>query len=116
MMSGHSANLIFFNKKKIKIGHPEHSLPLPPVPLRPITSHVCLIPPPSPPQSDRHMCINPINLQKKNIKIHFRIWFLFYVSFLVLIFFAFLFQHFHHWKLSENILNHFSPMLYFYTP
>ena len=29
-MSGHGANLIFFNTK-IKIGRPEHSLPLPPL-------------------------------------------------------------------------------------
>ena len=41
MMSGDDANPIFFNKK-IKIGRPEHFLP--PVHLRPITSHFCLTP------------------------------------------------------------------------
>ena len=51
-MSGHGANPIFSNKK-IKIGRPEHSLT--PTPLRPITSHFYLKPPP--PQSGRHMCI-----------------------------------------------------------
>ena len=55
MMSGHGHDPIFFNKK-IKIGRPEHSLN--PQPLRPITSHFCLTPPP-PAQSERHTCINP---------------------------------------------------------
>ena len=45
MMSGHGHDPIFFNKK-IKIGRPEHSLN--PQPLRPITSHFCLTPPPPP--------------------------------------------------------------------
>ena len=31
MMSGHGANSILFNNKKINIGDPEHSLPLPPL-------------------------------------------------------------------------------------
>ena len=39
MMSVHSANSIFFNEKKIKIGRPEHLLT--PLPLLPITSHFC---------------------------------------------------------------------------
>ena len=55
MMSDHGANLIFFNKKKIKIERPEHSLTL--HPLRPITSHFYLTP--TTPQSGRHMCITP---------------------------------------------------------
>ena len=54
MMFGHSPNQIFFNKKKI--GRPEHSLP--PTPLRPITSHFCLIPSPPPLKVDI-MCITP---------------------------------------------------------
>ena len=54
MMSGHGANSIFFNKK-IKIGRPKHLLI--PHALRPITSHFYLTP--LPPQSGRHMCINP---------------------------------------------------------
>ena len=41
MMSGHGANPIFFNKKRI--GRPEHLLTL--TLLRPITAHFCLIPP-----------------------------------------------------------------------
>ena len=45
MTSCHGENPIFFNKK-IKIGLAEHSLT--PHPLRPITSHFCLLPPPSP--------------------------------------------------------------------
>ena len=56
-MSGCSANLIFFDKKnkdgtsRTLANH--HSLP-------PITFHFCLTPPPpSPPQSGRHMCITP---------------------------------------------------------
>ena len=32
MISGHSANPIFFNKKKVKIGHPQHLLPSSPTP------------------------------------------------------------------------------------
>ena len=40
MMSGHGGNPIFFDKK-IKVGLPEHSLI--PHPLRPITSHFCLL-------------------------------------------------------------------------
>ena len=56
MMSGHGANPVFFNKK-IKIGHPEHELPLPH--LRPITSHFALPPTHLTPQSGRHMCITP---------------------------------------------------------
>ena len=54
MMSSHGANPILFNKKKTKIGRPEHSLI--PHSLRPITSHFYLTPPP---QSGRHMCITP---------------------------------------------------------
>ena len=49
-MSGHDANLIFFNKKKIKIGHPEDSLTLQPL---------CLTLP-TPSQSGRHMYITPL--------------------------------------------------------
>ena len=52
-MSGHGANLVFINKK-IRIGSPEHALT--PHPLHPITSHFCLITPPTP-QKGRHMCI-----------------------------------------------------------
>ena len=46
MMSGHSTNPIFFNKK-IKTGRPEHLLTPPPprTLLRSITSHFCLSPP-----------------------------------------------------------------------
>ena len=47
------ANPIFFNKKKIKIGRPKHSLD--PHYLRPITSHFCIMSS----QSRRHMCITP---------------------------------------------------------
>ena len=54
MMSGHGANSIFCNQK-IKIGRPKHLLI--PHALRPITSHFYLTP--LPPQSGRHMCINP---------------------------------------------------------
>ena len=43
----------FFNKEKIKIGRPEHSLN--PHSLRPITSHFCIIPS----QRRRHMYITP---------------------------------------------------------
>ena len=67
MMSGHGANPIFFNKKKIKIERPEHSLP--PTPLRPI-SHFCLNPPPlPPPKIGRYMCITPYI--KNEIKLAF---------------------------------------------
>ena len=55
MTSCHGENPIFFNKK-IKIGRAEHSLI--PHPLRPITSHFCLLPPTFP-QSGRHMFITP---------------------------------------------------------
>ena len=48
MTSCHGENPIFFNKK-IKIGLAEHSLI--PHPLRPITSHSCLLPPPPFPHS-----------------------------------------------------------------
>ena len=44
-----------FNNNKKKTGRPEHSLT--PTPLRPITSHFYLSPPP--PQSGRHMRITP---------------------------------------------------------
>ena len=59
MMSGHGPNPIFFNKKEIKIGRPEHSLTS--NSLRAITSHFCLTPNPNPlpPQTGRHMCIIP---------------------------------------------------------
>ena len=55
MMSDHGANLIFINKK-IRIGGPEHALT--PHPPHPITSHFCLITPPTP-QKGHHMCITP---------------------------------------------------------
>ena len=45
MMSGHSANPIFFDKK-IKTGRSDKY-------------HFCLAPQPNPPQSGRHMCITP---------------------------------------------------------
>ena len=50
MMSGHSANPIFFNKKR--------TLAKLPTPLLPIKSHFCLTSNP-PPQNGRHMCITP---------------------------------------------------------
>ena len=56
-MSGHSANPIFLNKKKIKTGRPEYSLS--PTHLRPVTSYFCLIHPTPLPQSENHMCITP---------------------------------------------------------
>ena len=61
MMSGHGTNLI---KNKYwtsrTLANPQ-TLPLPPLPLRPITSHFCLTPSPlsHPPQDGRHMCITP---------------------------------------------------------
>ena len=55
MMSGDDTNPIFFNNNKKKIGRPEHSLP--PTPIRPITSHLCLTL--YRPQSGLHMCIIP---------------------------------------------------------
>ena len=76
-MSDHGPNPIFFNKI-IKIGHPEHSLT--PHPLRPITSHFCLSPPPPSLQSGRHMCItryllfdlkSDSHLQKKCIILYY---------------------------------------------
>ena len=60
MMSGHGANPIFFNKK-IKIGHPEHSL----TPHTPTSNNISFLPPPphpplpprnTSPQSVRRMC------------------------------------------------------------
>ena len=64
------------------IGNPEHSLTLHPTdPLRPITSHFCLInpPPPSPAlphpashhQCERHMCITPKVISKVNVRLKF---------------------------------------------
>ena len=43
--------------KKLKIGRPEHSLT--PTPLRPITSHFCLNPPP--PLKVDVICVSPLN-------------------------------------------------------
>ena len=57
MMSGHGRNPIFVNKK-IKIGRPEHSLT--PHPLRPITSHFCLTPPPPSPFKVDVICVSPL--------------------------------------------------------
>ena len=64
------------------IGNPEHSLTLHPThPLRPITSHFCLINPPSPSpalphpashhQCERHMCITPKVISKVNVRLKF---------------------------------------------
>ena len=53
MISGHGANLIFFDKN-IKIGRPEHSLHLTPLPLslHPTTSYFCLTHHPTPLKMD----------------------------------------------------------------
>ena len=57
MMSSHGANPNFFNKKKTKIGRPEHSLTP-----HPLTSDkISFLLYPNPPQSGRHMCIIPIH-------------------------------------------------------
>ena len=60
MVSGHGANPIFSNKK-IKIGHPGHSLTPPPPPpsLCPITSCFCLNRPP--PLRVDVICVPPLN-------------------------------------------------------
>ena len=58
MMSGHSANQIFFNKKNED--WTSRTLATPPSPLlflRPTTSHFCLNPPP--PKIGRHISITP---------------------------------------------------------
>ena len=53
------AHIHFYLIKK-KIGRPEHSLPFPLHPLRPITCNFLLKPPtPPPPHSGRHICITP---------------------------------------------------------
>ena len=54
------AQIQFSLTKKIKIRHPKHLLT--PHPLRPITSHICLTPTPTPPQNGRHMCITPYTI------------------------------------------------------
>ena len=71
MMPSYGPNLVSFNKTKLKIGRPKHSLT--PHPIRPITYHFCLTLRPSPPPSSppalspslsgRHMCITP-NVEK----------------------------------------------------
>ena len=64
MVSGHGANPIFFNIKKIKIGRPEHSLN-PATLLRPITSRFALPlpPPPHPPTLKiKVICVSPLTV------------------------------------------------------
>ena len=56
-MSGHGANPILFNKKK-KIGRPEQLLT--PTPLRQVTSHLCLRPPP--PLKVDVICVSPVKV------------------------------------------------------
>ena len=53
MISGYGPNPIFFNKK-IKIRRPEHS--------QSRTSDNFSLLPPTPSQSERHMCITPYDL------------------------------------------------------
>ena len=56
MMSGHGADPIFFNKRKVTIGRPEHSLN----PHPSTSKNISFLPdPPIPRQSGRHMCITP---------------------------------------------------------
>ena len=55
MISGHGANPISFNKKKIKIERPEHLL----TPHPPKSNNISFLPYPPTPQSRRHMCIKP---------------------------------------------------------
>ena len=64
------AQIQFSLIKKIKIGHPEHSLT--PTPLRPITSHFCVTPPPTP-QSGRHMCITPKSKRKQHARARYMV-------------------------------------------
>ena len=59
MMFDYSANPIFLNKKKIKIGHPEHLLHPPTLSASSNISILALPPLPHPPQSERHMSITP---------------------------------------------------------
>ena len=55
-MSCHRANPIFFNKKKINIGPPEHSLFPPPY----IQQHLIFASPPiKKKKNGRHMCFSP---------------------------------------------------------
>ena len=62
MMSGHGPNLTFFNKK-VKIGHPEHSLTH-----TPTSDNISFLPYLYPQfegaQSARHMCIIPKRLSE----------------------------------------------------
>ena len=70
MLSGHGANPIFFNKKREKIAHPEHSItPHPPtsknISFLLYTSHPT-------PQSERHMCIIPKDTHSLDVLYHQR--------------------------------------------
>ena len=56
MVSGHGANLIFFNKESKE--WTSRTLAGPPAPTFPPISFL-LYPTPTPPQSGRHMCITP---------------------------------------------------------
>ena len=63
MMSGHGANPIFFNKKIIKIGRPEHSLP-PLAPYSPTHDNISFLPyKPHTPRSFKVdvICVSPLN-------------------------------------------------------
>ena len=62
-MSGHDANPIFFNKKKIKSGLPEHSLPS----NQPTSNNISFLPYPHPSPTQSKCYMTPNDTPKHNI-------------------------------------------------